>query len=278
MKNLCLSFLGVLCAATVGVVIGDETSDDDHRAARLAHMRGIAEAFEVKVVSGEPPAMAKLAPNPVLRYNDSTRRLDESTMWLWTERNRPVAFLAVEFYPKQNNAPAWLFELVSLADARIGASRSDKWKWEAQEPGVVRSSVPGGMVPSDKPPLRLVQARKILQRFTAHEKAAVGGRIELRPLPTPLYRYADEETGVIDGAIFAFANGTNPEVLLILEAHRGSEVKAAHWNYGFAQMTGAEVYASLDEKEIWNQKEADPPAIRDSYTNGWLVDDQALQK
>ena len=33
-----------------------------------------------------------------------------------------------------------------------------------------------------------------------------------------------------------------------------------------------EVYASLDEREVWSQKEANPPAIRDSYVNDWLKD------
>ncbi len=79
---------------------------------------------------------------------------------------------------------------------------------------------------------------------------------------------------MIDGAVFAFANGTNPEVLLLLEAQRDPATKAATWIYGFAQMTGAEVYASLDDHEVWSQPNADPPASRDSYVNGWLKDDE----
>src|SRR5262245_20841537 len=48
-------------------------------------------------------------------------------------------------------------------------------------------------------------------RFTAYENATVNGRIELRPLVTPLLRYSDAKLNVLDGAIFALASGTNPE-------------------------------------------------------------------
>ena len=41
-------------------------------------------------------------------------------------------------------------------------------------------------------------------------------------MPQPLLRYAAPDSGVIDGAVFAFAEATDPEALLILEARRGS--------------------------------------------------------
>ena len=137
---------------------------------------------------------------------------------------------------------------------------------------MIRRPIPDSAEPSDKPALRLTQARQIRQRFAAHEKEGTDGRIELRPLSNPLYRYRDEETGVLDGMVFAFANGTNPEVLLVLEARREAAASTAIWAYGLAQMTGAGVYVRLDDREVWHQREADPPAIRDSYVNDWLVD------
>jgi hypothetical protein len=35
-------------------------------------------------------------------------------------------------------------------------------------------------------------------------------------------------------------------------------------------MAGAEVFVHLDDKEIWKRPNADPPAVRDSYVNGWI--------
>ncbi len=275
MKNLLRGGIGLILAVTVGVALSDEKADEAYRASQLHRMKSIAEKFEVETAWESKPVAAKLKSNPLLKYNDSTRRNHESTLWLWTERELPSALMAVEFYPNDPRGPRWLFEIVSLSNSKIGVARGGDWKWQAKQPGVIRKPVPGDLKPADKPALRLSQARQIRQRFAAHEKEGTVGRIELRPLSTPLYRYADEATGVIDGAIFAFANGTNPEVLLLLEAQRDAATKQDIWTYGFAQMTGAEVYASLDEREVWSQKEADPPAIRESYVNGWLKNEVA---
>jgi hypothetical protein len=87
-------------------------------------------------------------------------------------------------------------------------------------------------------------------------------------------RYQAASGGAIDGAIFSFANGTNPEVLLVLEAHSGTDGRAV-WHFGLAQMTGAEVTVELDGAKVWSRGEADPPAIRASYVNGWIAADAA---
>src|SRR5688572_32278328 len=35
----------------------------------------------------------------VLRYADSTRQTNESSLWIWSGGGRPTAILAVEYYP-----------------------------------------------------------------------------------------------------------------------------------------------------------------------------------
>jgi hypothetical protein len=122
---------------------------------------------------------------------------------------------------------------------------------------------------ADKATRRLSQMKEMCRRFTANESAVVEGRVELRLLNSPLYRYSDAHAGVTDGAIFAFANGTNPEVLLVFEANDNKD--APPWHYALVQMTGGAVSVELDGKEVWQRGEADPPAVRDSYVNGWLA-------
>ena len=96
------------------------------------------------------------------------------------------------------------------------------------------------------------------------------GRIELRPLVKPLYLYQHADAGILDSAIVSFVNGTNPEVLLVLEARKTDEC-AAEWQFGLAQMTGEAVLAELDGKEIWKRGQADPPANRDAHVNAWIA-------
>ena len=40
----------------------------------------------------------------------------------------------------------------------------------------------------------------------------------LRRLGAPVYRYGDQQSGPLDGAVFVFAQATDPELLLLLEA------------------------------------------------------------
>jgi hypothetical protein len=81
---------------------------------------------------------------------------------------------------------------------------------------------------------------------------------QLRLLPTPVYRYANEKE-VLDGALFAFAQGTNPEVLLLIEALRGET--PGRWQYGFAPMTSFEARVLRGDKIVWQQDVAPIPTL-----------------
>ena len=69
--------------------------------------------------------------------------------------------------------------------------------------------------------------------------------------------------------MFAFVSGTNPEALLVLEAHTTKE-GASTWQYGLVRMTGEPVIVELDGKGVWKRDLAEPPAVRESYVNGWI--------
>jgi hypothetical protein len=216
---------------------------------------------------GQAESEATLLEEPVLRYSDSTRKNPEASLWIKGASGRPCAIVALEYYDDGPMGRAWLLEIASLSTGRIAAERGPSFTWTAKAPGAKFAPLEGAPQPADKATARLVQMKQLRGRFAAHENSVIGGRFELRPLASPLYRYAADD-GLVDGAIFSFANGTNPEVLLVLEAQRAAGVAA--WHYALAQMAGAEVFVHLDDKEIWKRPNADPPAVRDSYVNGWI--------
>lgn len=269
--GLCAFLLVLITWSGRQSVSGDEpaVATAEQKAAHLAEMRTIAKSINVFELSGDKRTAAPLVDQPVLGYRDDTRKLFDSTMWIWSGKGRPSAILAVEYYPQRPAGARWLYEIASLSPNRIVVERGKELKWTAPKPGLQLTTIPGAPVPADKAVARLAQMKQLQRRFAAHERANVGGRIELRPLPRALHRYEHAAAGVIDGAVFSFANGTNPEVLWIIEAHRDEDKKES-WQFGLVQMSGAEVFAELDGKEIWKCTEADPPAQRDSYTNGWL--------
>jgi hypothetical protein len=262
-----LSFFLVLVGFCMGTAVADEPKEisEELRAEHLAYMKEVA----ASITLAESGSKVKLLEEPVLRYVDNTRRLHESSLWIWSAGGRPSAMLAVEFYPRSPKGPRWLYEFASLSTERISATREPDLRWTAKGPGLVLEILEGAGPPADKAVRRLAQMKEIRNRFTAHETAVVGGRIELRPLTSPLFRYSDLEAEILDGAIFAFANGTNPEVLLVLEVHARKDAAGA-WRYGLIQTTGAALTVELGGKEVWQREEADPPAVRDSYVNGWI--------
>ncbi len=240
----------------------------EQRAAHLARMKELAKSIQVFATPGRADSEAKLVTQPVLRYSDSTRKNPEASLWIWGASGRPTALMALEYYENGPQGTAWLYEIASLSTERIAARREGMLEWAAKEPGLKLATLADAPAPEVKDRIRLSQMKKLCGRFAVHENSVIGGRIELRPLASPLYRYDDERAGVLDGAIFSFANGTNPEVLLVLEAHTMGSVR--EWKYGLVQMAGAEVFVALDGKEVWTRGNADPPAVRDSYVNGWI--------
>ena len=63
-----------------------------------------------------------------------------------------------------------------------------------------------------------------------------GVKRQLRLLSQPVFRYpaATEKSAYIDGALFAFVEGTDPEVLLQLEATKSDD--GSIWHFGLARM------------------------------------------
>lgn len=266
--------VALACAAVLAhskLVLAEEPDEVPpvERAARLAQTKRILDAMRVSVATDRKGARPTRSSEPVLRYTDSTRVTSDSTLWIWGPTGRPAAIVAIEYYPKNPDMKRWLCEVASLSSERISVEYGREIEWTASKAGLELARLVGAPAPAEQPAARLTQIKQLQRRFTAHEKANIEGRIELRPLAKPLYRYQDTDAGILDGAIVSFANGTNPEVLLVLEA-RKSDNGGAEWQFGLVQMTGEAVFAELDEKEIWTRGEANPPARRDAYINAWV--------
>ena len=75
----------------------------------------------------------------------------------------------------------------------------------------------------------------------------------MRLLPQPLYRYeiSDENSPVVDGAVFTFVwtAGTDPEVLIAVEARRTDQ--GIRWYYAPARFTNREAWIQYQGKEVW---------------------------
>jgi hypothetical protein len=193
-----------------------------------------------------------MTPDPVLRYSNplSGGQGGSGATYLWLEDTRPIAALSLSIRPADNRV---YLECAALVAEPLVCLRHEAPFWSPTKMGLSRQILADAPPPADNASRRLAQMRKAARRFSAATYTQADVRTELRLLPTPLYRFAAEELGVIDGAQFAFVVSNDPELFLLLEAVRAPEGdRPAGWKYSLARMSSRREVVSLDDKQIWS--------------------------
>jgi hypothetical protein len=94
--------------------------------------------------------------------------------------------------------------------------------------------------------------RALAESFTASVEFQYDkeSHYELRLLSRPVYRYGSAQGTPLDGTLWAFVQGTNPEVLLLVES-RPAPDQTLRWNYAVAAMTSYPAEAKRNGKSVW---------------------------
>lgn len=183
-----------------------------------------------------------------LRWDNNSRGSESGLTAVYVRHGRPEAVVCV--YP-------WSGRLVhdfgSLSRERVAGRHENQVFWETDRPGVEFRPIPDAEPPAQSRAARLRQLKQLARtRFAGTLvgwKADDSDRQELRLLPRPLYRYEPSTEGTLDGAVFAFAMGVDPELLLLLEAV--SDSSGPHWEYAFVRRTSGELQGRLDQSVVW---------------------------
>jgi hypothetical protein len=201
---------------------------------------------------------------PVLRWSNNPRSTDNGLTVLYVRKGRPYAAACLFPYDR-----GMIHDFQSLARAsdKIVARRNGETVWQPQEAGVEYAPIPDAPAAKDSRPERLRQMKLLAERF---ESTMLGWKIDtndqekLRRLPRPLYRFDPDSGPVVDGAVFAFVLGTDPESLLLIELVK--EKEQSRWVYAFARRTAGKLEGRLDGKVVWtaplNPEYKDPRAPR----------------
>ncbi len=185
---------------------------------------------------------------PLLTYNNHANLEIDATLWAWGKSGRPIAVAAI--HEDRGPRNAWSCEMVSLADQAISIAGKPGWEWAPAKAGIDWKGVPAAPAPGKTAVARSAQIKDIANRFSSTGHYRNGNIIELRLMGKPLHRYADPDKGIVDGAIMAFVEGTNPETLLLIECRSENENKPT-WSYGFTRMSGGRLVARLEETVVW---------------------------
>tara|TARA_A100001391_G_scaffold200264_1_gene184479 strand:- start:90 stop:551 length:462 start_codon:yes stop_codon:yes gene_type:complete len=100
----------------------------------------------------------------------------------------------------------------------------------------------------DERRLRL-QTRPFPRSLRFETKPSSDQRWELRLVPKPLHEYADENAGIKYGAIFGFCQGTDTELLVLIEARDNGDKQA--WQYAIAPLSDYPITADLADGSTW---------------------------
>jgi hypothetical protein len=244
-----LSFVPVLSAI---VILGQPQADDAApNAVREEQMRFLKQKSTELSLFRPPDSKTPLPlwDRAALHYSNPVGLSSDGAMFLWLAGKRPVA--AVSFSLRRPNNAVYR-ECTSLWSTSLDCRQDGASVWSPKKGGLLAQRFKDAPAPAESQVRRLAQMRDISRRFavTWHH-SRTDERTELQILPTPLYRFAAEQEGILDGTLFAFVVTNDPEMLLLLEAARDKPDEPAYWRYSLARMSSLKEVVRLDDQEIW---------------------------
>lgn len=228
-------------------------ADDDGRRQQVARDASqFCRELNFTTVAADPsndqePTRTELVREPILRWSNPTIGSVFGDVYLWTLDGRPAVVASWYRY----YSPAWGRTLeVSLLGPRAlqGEYRGTRF-WSPQLEGGEFQALTAAKTPVATRSGRMTQMRQLADDFevilsdTRVPQDVPGGQVverSLRQLTRPLFRYDPEHlpAGCVDGALFAFVEGTDPELFLILEAWGDGAPELQTWHYTVARMNG----------------------------------------
>jgi hypothetical protein len=254
-RHLCLP----LCAAFGLTAAGDDRAKEE---AAEAERLCAAELPRWKLTADG--AALDNPKEPVLRWTNPASGRVYGNTYVWLQNGRPVAVGCLF----RNYQPWNTFngELAALAGTKLAAERDGKviwrpkgeWKWHP---------LPGATAPAATAGQRLVQMKALAGEFVVEvldtRNNPKGDEQTPRLLPKPLHRYDAEQTKALDGALFAFVLGTDPELLLLVECDTAAEKPG--WRFGVARMNRDAVRLKHKGATVWEVASTREHSPEDPY-------------
>jgi hypothetical protein len=253
--NRCIASLGIASLwllSTLPVATAQEQGEKqktdkaviDHW---LAVAKKYAAEYEIAPVD-DRKAVFKLVPDPIFRHTQSVRGDDIGAVYVWVDGEGRPAVVGVMFaYSRGATARQTHVEFHSLYAEPIAGKFRNRELWESRTPGLKWHEFPDGApAPADTAARRLLQVRQLARRFEAHTVDFRQKRWELRQVATPIFEYEVADT--LGGALFAFCQGTDTEIVLAIEAKKIDGHRQFH--YAYAPFTDYDIFLKLGDHTV----------------------------
>ncbi|MBI3866636.1 MAG: hypothetical protein HY290_32540 [Planctomycetia bacterium] len=262
----CASVLPTSSAAETGDAKTSKTSAGSDKAqVTRERLEVMTRHIESIVISSTDPAVPKrMQPKPLFRYDDETRGYVDGTVWRLGESGRPLAIITAELHPNYlGDGPRIVYDLLSFTGRRFTATSADIPGWSPRGPAVIFKELPDAPEAATVAAKRLTQLKEQARRFTGTQEVQETDKtfVHLRLLPREIERYSPGSDPSSDGALFVFANGRNPALLLAIE----TDGKA--WQYGIGRLSmPSTLEMRLDDTVVWSEPRIpSSPGWREPY-------------
>lgn len=206
-----------LCRLTLVITLGfhlPTLAQDRYSSEQLQkHFQKTAETY---VMEAEGQSL-RLREKPLMNWLNNERQQDRGALYVWELQGRPVALASIFSY-EYNSKVYCRHEMISLAEGPLTAKFDSQTVWSPQKSGMDWRPVEQSLTPANTANRRLIEMRSIAKQFSGKLFIPGAQPSKLIFLPQPLHRYESIKQGITDGAIFSFAVGTDPEILLVIEA------------------------------------------------------------
>ncbi len=274
--------IGIAVIALVAAMFGRGRAEDreipqtDPRLQKL--YQDEAKRWEMWVDSDQKHK-AEMIAEPIFRWQNLSRANGQSgAMFVWIFEGRPVVIGGV-FSNPENKRRVIMHEFHALGPDRLfPVFRDSESKWLPRA-GVTLNPLPDSPKVEDSFARRSLQLRTIARDFSARSTDNEEQRWELRLLPKPLYRYDNPQGDVLDGALLAFVSdaGTDPEIILILEARQ--EDGRTAWHYRAVRLSISDLYLDYKGQTVWTSLRDDPQGRFGNKDNTYsLVRDRLIDE
>ena len=244
----------LLLAILIGcplAVVADETDDAKKPKVRPGWQKIFrAMAEDYRIYADDPEQPFTLLKEPIFRWDQPVRGGDDGAVYLWTHEGKPMVIGTIFAWPTSDGTRNVQHEVHSLAPSSLTARFRDSAVWTPDRAGVEYKPIPRAPKPSSQSAARLRQMRTLAEQFEATSTDHDGARWQLRLLTRPLYRYeVKEDPNALDGALYTFAQGTDPEIILLIEARRSGDEHT--WHYACARFSDYRLQVSHEGQEVW---------------------------
>lgn len=214
----------------------------------------VAAAYEIKRGTKQTQRL-ELKPEAVLFWSNPIRPGETNgSVFVWTYEGRAelVGTIFSHLVRDKSDLKVVAHEFQSLTPQPLAGSRPDgPGAWSLEAGGIEPRPIPGAPPPAATPAGRLAQMRNLAREFSATTKLEDVEQ-DLRLLTQPIHRNTKSVGDVLDGALFTFVTGTDPELMLIIEAHP-ADTDAPVWHYAAGRFTDLPLKLRHNGRELWTR-------------------------